>query len=58
MSSPTERDEFNRLTKQLNLQNNLTIYSKVPNERMADYFSMIGDSGGFLCSTSKVEGFG
>lgn len=58
LSSPTERDEFNRLTKQLNLQNNLTIFSNVPNGRMADYFSMIGDSGGFLCSTSKVEGFG
>lgn len=25
---------------------------------MAEYFSRIGDSGGFLCSTSKVEGFG
>jgi glycosyltransferase involved in cell wall biosynthesis len=25
---------------------------------MADYFSMIGDSGGFFLSTSKVEGFG
>jgi glycosyltransferase involved in cell wall biosynthesis len=23
---------------------------------MANYFSMIGESGGFLCSTSKVEG--
>jgi glycosyltransferase involved in cell wall biosynthesis len=25
---------------------------------MADYFSMIGDSGGLYLSTSKVEGFG
>ena len=58
LSSPKEREEFNRLTKQLNLQKDLTIFSNVPNEQMADYFSMIGDSGGFLCSTSKVEGFG
>ena len=28
----------------------------VPNNEMANYFSMIGESGGFLCSTSKVEG--
>lgn len=34
------------------------MFSNVSNEHMADYFSMIGDSGVFLCSTSKVEGFG
>ncbi|OLS34060.1 glycosyltransferase family 4 protein [Bacillus sp. MRMR6] len=56
ISTPKERNEFQKLIQQLNLKNNLTIHSNVPNSQMADYFSMIGDSGGFLCSTSKVEG--
>ncbi|MFJ5760216.1 glycosyltransferase family 4 protein [Neobacillus sp. NPDC093182] len=56
ISSPMERKEFENLIQQLNLKRNLTIHSNVPNSKMADYFSMIGDSGGFLCSTSKVEG--
>ncbi|WP_404332379.1 glycosyltransferase family 4 protein [Mesobacillus maritimus] len=58
LASSEERKAFNRMIKQLNLQKNLNILTNVPHEQMADYFSMIGDSGGFLCSTSKVEGFG
>ena len=33
-------------------------HSNIPHEQMADYMSIIGDSGGFLCSTSILEGFG
>lgn len=56
ISNPKERIEFEKLINQLSLKKNLTLHSNVPNSKMADYFSMIGDSGGFLCSTSKVEG--
>jgi glycosyltransferase involved in cell wall biosynthesis len=56
ISDPKERNEFENLIKQLNLNKNLTLHSNVPNFKMADFFSNIGDSGGFLCSTSKVEG--
>lgn len=58
LSSPSERQEFQKLIHDLNLKSNLTILSNIPHERMADYFSLIGESHGFLCSTSKVEGFG
>jgi glycosyltransferase involved in cell wall biosynthesis len=33
-------------------------HSNVPNRHMRDYYSIIGDSGGFLLSTSVTEGFG
>lgn len=56
ISDPKERNEFKNLIKKLNLEQNLTLRSNVPNSKMADHFSIIGDSGGFLCSTSKVEG--
>ncbi|WP_338157743.1 glycosyltransferase [Priestia flexa] len=58
LSTPTEREAFERLLDQLNLRSHLTIYANQPHAKMAEYFSTIGDSGGFLCSTSKVEGFG
>lgn len=56
LSAPKERMKFKRLITQLNLSKNLTVQTNVPNSQMADYYSQIGDSGGFLCSTSKVEG--
>lgn len=56
LSTAKEREDFHQLIQGLNLGNNLTIHSNIPHEKMADYFSIIGDSGGFLCSTSKVEG--
>ncbi|WP_394224062.1 glycosyltransferase [Priestia aryabhattai] len=58
LSTPGERLTFEQKIKELHLNNNLTIYANQPHSKMAEYFSMIGDSGGFLCSTSKVEGFG
>ncbi|MEE6131982.1 glycosyltransferase [Priestia sp. GS2] len=58
LSTPAEREAFECLVDQLNLRSHLTIYANQPHAKMAEYFSIIGDSGGFLCSTSKVEGFG
>ncbi|AZB44865.1 glycosyltransferase [Bacillus sp. FJAT-42376] len=58
LSIPAERAEFDILKGSLGIENRLTILSNIPNDAMAGYFSRMGDSGGFLCSTSKVEGFG
>lgn len=56
LSTPQERAAFTQLVGELHLDNKITILPNIPNEKMKDYFSIIGDSGGFLCSTSKVEG--
>ncbi len=56
LSTQEERDAFELKVQELKLADNLTLLPNIPNEKMADYYSMIGDSGGFLCSTSKVEG--
>jgi glycosyltransferase involved in cell wall biosynthesis len=56
LSSAAEREQFMQLTAFLGIGKNLTLRSNVPHEQMQAYFSAIGDSGGFLCSTSKVEG--
>lgn len=56
LSDPIERNKFDKTVRRLNLKSRLTLHSNVPNSQMADFFSVIGDSGGFLCSTSKVEG--
>ncbi|MEC0240890.1 glycosyltransferase family 4 protein [Paenibacillus dokdonensis] len=40
------------------LSSRLFRYSNIPHELMADYLSIIGDSGGLLVSTSIREGFG
>lgn len=58
LSTTSERLAFNKLVKKYNLTNQLTILSNIPHKNMADFYSKIGDSGGFLCSTSEVEGFG
>jgi glycosyltransferase involved in cell wall biosynthesis len=53
-----ERVAFEEMLQQLNLMPHLSMISNLPHQQMADYLSMIGDSGGFLCSTSILEGFG
>jgi glycosyltransferase involved in cell wall biosynthesis len=53
-----ERNRFKKWVENLNLNDKLKSHFNIPYEEMADYYSMIGDSGGFLCSTSKKEGFG
>jgi glycosyltransferase involved in cell wall biosynthesis len=51
-----EREAFEQLTADLELQNHLVLRSNVPHSQMSGYFSMIGDSGGLLCAPSKAEG--
>lgn len=56
LANAAERAQFVQMIKELGLQDRLTLYANVPHAEMADVFSKIGDSGGFLCMTSKVEG--
>lgn len=55
---PEEKESFDQLVAASGISSRLIRYSNIPHEQMADYMSMIGDSGGFLCSTSILEGFG
>lgn len=55
---PQEKADFDAYVAETGLASRLILYSNVPHEQMADYLSIIGDSGGLLCSTSKLEGFG
>ncbi|MFB9329634.1 glycosyltransferase family 4 protein [Paenibacillus aurantiacus] len=56
LANPVEREAFTQMIGTLNLSNRLTIRANVPNAEMQQVFSKIGDSGGMLISTSKVEG--
>lgn len=56
LADPTERQQFELMVDNLNLRSRLSLRSNVPNAQMQYFYSMIGDSGGFMCSTSKVEG--
>ncbi|MCP3739188.1 glycosyltransferase family 4 protein [Rossellomorea sp. BNER] len=56
LSKPEERERFETMKKKLNLNKNISLYANVPNNDMSNHFSRIGDSGGFLCITSKAEG--
>lgn len=58
LSYPSQRNAFEQKVHELKIKEHLTVYQNEPHHKMADYYSIIGDSGGFLCSTSKVEGFG
>jgi L-malate glycosyltransferase len=58
LASPQEQEDFNAKCYELNLKESISFYTNVPHTEMAKYYSMIGDSGGFLCSTSLIEGFG
>lgn len=58
LCSPEQRAQFRKLVQELGLEDSLTLQDNVPNAEMPDYYSRIADSGGLLCSTSKLEGFG
>jgi len=58
VSYPSQRKAFQSFMNEHGLHSSVTIHPSVPHQEMATYYSIIGDSGGFLCSTSKVEGFG
>ncbi|MDM5337859.1 glycosyltransferase family 4 protein [Fictibacillus enclensis] len=53
-----EQENFTTRIRNLGLQDSLTVFENIPHGKMPEYYSQIGDSGGFLLSTSKVEGFG
>jgi glycosyltransferase involved in cell wall biosynthesis len=58
LSNPHEKTRFYKLLDRYKLTNSVHVHANIPHKKMADFFSIIGDSGGFLLSTSKVEGFG
>jgi L-malate glycosyltransferase len=58
LGEETEKKNFEAMVDYLKLRPHLTRFSNIPHKEMADYLSTIGDSGGFLCSTSILEGFG
>ncbi|AJS57465.1 glycosyltransferase family 4 protein [Paenibacillus sp. IHBB 10380] len=53
-----DRDEFTIMVQQLHLDSVIGYFSNIPHHEMPRYYSMVGDSGGFLLSTSILEGFG
>ncbi|SDT11176.1 Glycosyl transferases group 1 [Paenibacillaceae bacterium GAS479] len=58
LCEPQEKLNFDRWLRTSPLARRLTVRSNVPHSQMADYLSIIGDSGGLLLSTSVREGFG
>lgn len=55
---PLEQEAFELWLASSPYAERLIRHSNVPHGQMADYLSLIGDSGGLLCSTSHLEGFG
>ncbi len=55
---PEQKESFNQFVAETGISSRLISYSNIPHEQMADYMSIIGDSGGLLLSTSILEGFG
>ncbi|MEW9700279.1 glycosyltransferase family 4 protein [Paenibacillus sp. SI8] len=53
-----EKALFEASLLQSGLSDHFVRFSNVPNLQMVDYYSAIGNSGGFLLSTSILEGFG
>ncbi|WP_273850194.1 glycosyltransferase family 4 protein [Guptibacillus spartinae] len=58
LASTKEKAKFQQYIQKEDLEKIITTHSNIPHQNMALYYSMIADSGGFLCSTSQVEGFG
>jgi len=53
---PANRIDMFETIEQLGLSSRVTIYHNVSHAEMAQHYSMIGDSGGFMLSTSIEEG--
>jgi glycosyltransferase involved in cell wall biosynthesis len=58
LANASERTRFNQKVNLLRLGTKLKIFSNIRHDLMPEQYSIIGDSGGFLCSTSITEGFG
>jgi glycosyltransferase involved in cell wall biosynthesis len=53
-----EREAFEAMLAGYAFGERLVRHTNIPHAAMAEMYSTIGDSGGFLCSTSLNEGFG
>lgn len=58
LSRPEDKIQFKNMLSQLGMFSIIERFKSVPHAKMPLYYSMIGDSGGYLLSTSLVEGFG
>jgi glycosyltransferase involved in cell wall biosynthesis len=58
LSLPGETEQFYEMVNRLGLTPRLSLIPNVPHVYMSHYLSQIGDSGGLLLSTSRLEGFG
>ncbi|MDI4644565.1 glycosyltransferase family 4 protein [Cohnella hashimotonis] len=58
LNQPDDEAAFKGQLAALGLSDRVVRHYNVPNLVMSDYLSIIGDSGGFLASTSIAEGFG
>ncbi|MEH7223819.1 glycosyltransferase family 4 protein [Bacillus sp. JJ1566] len=56
--SKKEQIKFSAWVKKFNLTEDLIAYENIKRKNMAKNYSMIAKSGGFVCSTSQLEGFG
>lgn len=57
-SSKKEQKHLSRWINKLDLSEKLVVYENVKRESMPRFYSLMAKSGGLLCSTSKLEGFG
>lgn len=55
---PEDKIQFQTTVEQLGLGPKLMMLDNIPNQEMPLFFSLIGDTGGLLLSTSLLEGFG
>ncbi|MEC0182645.1 glycosyltransferase family 4 protein [Paenibacillus peoriae] len=58
LSTHSEREDFLEMVSHFHLKRRLKLFSNIPHSEMPYYYSAIGDSGGYLLSTSVLEGFG
>ncbi|GAE30979.1 glycosyltransferase family 4 protein [Halalkalibacter hemicellulosilyticus] len=54
----SDRKKFKKFVKKFKLESKLTSHNNIPHLKMPHYYSLIASSGGFVCSTSYLEGFG
>lgn len=58
LATEEEKLKFNDQLLRLGLNDRLNVFTNVPNHVMPVYYSSIAGSGGFLLSSSMMEGFG
>ncbi|AZK48349.1 glycosyltransferase family 4 protein [Paenibacillus lentus] len=58
LSSEAGNNSFWEIVRLRGLNEHLQVFSNAPHSSMPNYLSSVGESGGFLLSTSYLEGFG